>query len=130
MKARLAALRGEGTEEDAGSVPQTPMEVEEGPDESVVDGRAQSVLSTKSARGRKQVRKLVIWPTGMSCNAQEIQKRTLTQQQALPAQVSGPATATGVSRPTLRGHRPQPEPMEGSESARVAPDQDPVHSQT
>ncbi|KAL7282633.1 LOW QUALITY PROTEIN: hypothetical protein ACG7TL_004105 [Trametes sanguinea] len=54
MKARLAALRGEATEEDAGSVPQTPMEVEEGPDESVVDGRAQSVLSTKSARGRKQ----------------------------------------------------------------------------
>ncbi|KAI9064844.1 hypothetical protein FKP32DRAFT_1591067 [Trametes sanguinea] len=57
MKARLAALRGEGTEEDAGSVPQTPMEVEEGPDESVVDGRAQSVLSTKSARGRKQTRR-------------------------------------------------------------------------
>ncbi|KAI0329529.1 hypothetical protein GY45DRAFT_1279515 [Cubamyces sp. BRFM 1775] len=56
MKARLAALRGEAPEED-GEAPQTPMEVEEGPDESVVDGRAQSVMSTKSTRSRRQTRR-------------------------------------------------------------------------
>ncbi|KAI9000718.1 hypothetical protein BD414DRAFT_472532 [Trametes punicea] len=57
VKARLAALRGEAPEEDAGDVPQTPMEVEEGAEDSVVDGRAQSVMSTKSTRSRKQARR-------------------------------------------------------------------------
>ncbi|KAI0638499.1 hypothetical protein C8Q77DRAFT_1091472 [Trametes polyzona] len=57
-KARLAALRGETSEEGSGDAPQTPMEVEEGADaESVVDGRAQSVMSTKSTRSRRQTRR-------------------------------------------------------------------------
>ncbi|KAI0776145.1 hypothetical protein BD413DRAFT_526828 [Trametes elegans] len=57
-RARLATLRGEAPEEDSGDVPQTPMEVEEGADaESVVDGRAQSVMSTKSTRSRRATRR-------------------------------------------------------------------------
>ncbi|KAI0677239.1 hypothetical protein C8Q78DRAFT_1001816 [Trametes maxima] len=57
-KARLAAVHGEAPEEDSGDVPQTPMEVEEGADaDSVVDGRSQSVMSTKSTRSRRQTRR-------------------------------------------------------------------------
>ena len=61
-KARLAALRGEnleggeGGEGDALGTP-TPMDVDEGGEaEAEVDGRAQSVMSTRSTRSRKQVR--------------------------------------------------------------------------
>ncbi|OJT07101.1 SWR1-complex protein 4 [Trametes pubescens] len=55
-KARLAALRGETAEEGSGDAPQTPMEVEEGADaESVAGDRAQSVVSTKSTRSRRQI---------------------------------------------------------------------------
>ncbi|KAI0355387.1 hypothetical protein OH77DRAFT_1424874 [Trametes cingulata] len=58
-KARLAAIRGEAPEEGTGeAAAATPMEVEEGADaESVVDGRAQSVMSTKSTRSRRQARR-------------------------------------------------------------------------
>ncbi|RPD66839.1 hypothetical protein L226DRAFT_608127 [Lentinus tigrinus ALCF2SS1-7] len=56
-KARLAALRGETVED--GDVPQTPMDVDEGAvdAEGEVDGRAQSVVSTRSVRSRKQGRR-------------------------------------------------------------------------
>lgn len=55
-KARIAVLRGESVEGD-GDAPGTPMDVDEGADgEGDVDGRAQSVMSARSTRSRKQVR--------------------------------------------------------------------------
>ncbi|KAI0832741.1 hypothetical protein BC628DRAFT_1414996 [Trametes gibbosa] len=60
-KERLAVLRGETTEGGTDGTPQTPMAVDDGADaDSVVDGRAQSVMSTKStksARSRRQTRR-------------------------------------------------------------------------
>ncbi len=54
-KARLAALRGETVEE--GDAPETPMDVDDGAAhaDGEGDGRAQSVMSTRSARSRRQV---------------------------------------------------------------------------
>ena len=54
-KARLAASRGETVED--GDAPETPMDVDESTAdaEGEVDGRAQSVVSTRSVRSRKQV---------------------------------------------------------------------------
>ena len=65
-KARLAALRGEKVETSGGEgegdalgTP-VPMDVDEGAEaEGEVDGRAQSVMSTRSTRSRKQVRLLL-----------------------------------------------------------------------
>lgn len=56
-KERLAALRGETAEGGDDDAPQTPMEVEDGADAESVDGRAQSVMSTRS---RRQVRAFVL----------------------------------------------------------------------
>ncbi|KAI0774577.1 hypothetical protein C8Q74DRAFT_1200058 [Fomes fomentarius] len=56
-KARIAVLRGESVEGD-GDAPGTPMDVDEGADgEGDVDGRAQSVMSARSTRSRKQGRR-------------------------------------------------------------------------
>ncbi|TFK90862.1 hypothetical protein K466DRAFT_583325 [Polyporus arcularius HHB13444] len=56
-KARLAALRGETVEE--GDAPETPMDVDDGAADAdgEGDGRAQSVMSTRSARSRRQGRR-------------------------------------------------------------------------
>ncbi|TBU33025.1 hypothetical protein BD311DRAFT_749067 [Dichomitus squalens] len=55
-RARLAILRGENPEGE-GEALETPMDVEEGEAEGEVEGRGQSVMSTRSARSRKQGRR-------------------------------------------------------------------------
>ncbi len=63
-KARLATLRGEkpegGEGDGEGLGTPAPMDVDEGAEaEGELDGRAQSVMSTRSTRSRKQVRFLL-----------------------------------------------------------------------
>lgn len=58
MKARLGEQEPGGGEDDAGTgdAAPTPMDVDDGNDaEGEVDGRAQSIVSTRSTRSRKQV---------------------------------------------------------------------------
>ena len=62
-KARIAALRGDSAEAESKDMPQTPMDVDDGVDgEGDGEGRAQSVVSTRSTRSRKQVRLLMTRP--------------------------------------------------------------------